>query len=191
MNVTESKNNLSAIKDDVTIGAWLKTQRGRPQYRPSPSAGRATAKIIRPFSAKFGSGVTAIEQSWRDIAGQRFAKISRPVKISGGTSGRTLTIEAAGPAGALIQASSGPILDRLNTFLGYGQVTRIKILQRKRQEYLSPVKPAKRGLTPRQEQQLHSGLEKIKNIDLKRALEQLGRHAMAEVHTKPAYKETD
>lgn len=166
-------------EDTARLHAWLSTQRGRPQYRPSPAIGRAAAKVVKPLAAKFGTGVTPIIQSWPEIAGKRFAKLSRPAKLSGKKNNRTLTIEAVGPVGALILASSGQILQRLNTFLGHDSVTRLKIIQ----DTTTSLKPAShtpkaRRLTDDQEKALQSSLDTISDDGLRQALENLGRKTL-------------
>jgi len=160
---------------------WLSTQRGRPQYRHAPPAARAVRKIVKPLSGKFGAGVNAIAENWPEIAGARFAKFSRPVKITGGRDGRTLHIQAPGAAASLIAAGSGQILDRLNTFLGHGHIARIKVSQRAMKAAPpAALKAEPRGLSPSQSNELRSGLSKIKDPALKQALEDLGRKALSQ-----------
>lgn len=177
-------------EEKAKLTAWLSTQRGRPQYRHAPAAARAVKKIIKPLSRKFGAGVTSISENWQEIAGPRFAKFSRPVKITGGREGRTLYIQAPSAAAALIMAGSGQIIDRLNTFLGHGHINRIKVIQgpagqkspaRQRGKTASsnaahPAAP--RGLTPSENRSLHSALSRVEDPALKEALEKLGRKAL-------------
>jgi len=178
-------------KDQAKLDAWLKTQRGRPQYRHAPPARLAVAKIMKPLSAKHGAGVNAISQNWESLAGKRFAKISRPVKIHGSKEGRTLVIKAPGAAGALIMAASNQILDRLNTFLGHGHISRLRVIQgamtnrgthQEGADTRPQPKPA--GLTPKTAQSLQSSLAHIEDDALREALEALGRKALAEAAQK-------
>ena len=37
-------------KDKQSINEWLEGQRGKPQYRPAPTAGIAVAKVVKPLS---------------------------------------------------------------------------------------------------------------------------------------------
>ena len=188
MRVNKGSNALTR-QERARLAAWLSTQRGRPQYRHAPPAARAVQKIVKPLSRKHGAGVSAIAENWPEIAGPRFAKFSRPLKITGGRDGRTLYIQAPGAAAALIMAGSGQILDRLNTFLGYGHIARIKVSQSAMKT--APNTPAKdpravrpryepRGLSPSQDNQLRSGLSNVKDPALKQALEGLGRKALSQ-----------
>jgi len=171
-------------KDRVQIAQWLESQRGRPQYRPAPHAARATARILRPLSKKFSGGarIEGLKPHWAKIVGPRFAKISSPEKFTagkGGKAGRTLVINAPGGAAALITAASGPIIARLNGYLGPGYVSHIKVIQRRLNTAgaLAPHTQS-RALNPTQESKLQSGLEKLDENDLKQALEALGRKVL-------------
>lgn len=158
---------------------WVETQRAKPQYRAAPNAGLAVSKVMRPLARKHGSGSSAmaLEKIWPEIMGPRWSKISSPVRFLGGKGGRTLIISAPGPAASLILAQSGPIIERLNSHLGSGHVTRIKVVQSRMT--IPPRTQPKTGLAPRQEIELSEGLSGVKNEDLKRALEKMGRQVLS------------
>ena len=170
-------------KDKQTLSHWLEQKRGKPQYRPAPMAGVAIGKVLRPLSKKFGgkTGASALGLSkhWPQIVGARWAKISNPVKFTGGRDGRTLIIAAPGAAATLIMSASGPIIERLNGHLGEGYVSRLRVVQTKMNNATKTVIP-KRGLSPREEAQLQEGLSKIDNDGLKQALEKLGRGVLTD-----------
>ena len=168
-------------KDKQAINQWLEGQRGKPQYRPAPTAGMAVAKIVRPLSKKYSGGSSAamLQKNWSEIVGSRWAKISMPVKFSAGRDGRTLVISAPGAAATLIMAASGPIIERLNTHLGPGYVTKLRLVQSKLKMDSSP-SGLKKGLSPRQENQLQDGLSKLPEGSLKQALTKLGRGVLSD-----------
>ncbi len=176
-------------KDRVQIARWLETQRGRPQFRPAPHASRAASRVMKPLSKKFktGSPVQKLRPHWAKIVGPRFAKLSEPYKFIAGRgpspTGKTLVIEAPSAIAALIIASSGPIIERLNAYLGPGHVTHLKIrhinLRKSRDNSQPRPIKAQRGLNPQQEAQLQSGLENLPDDGLKKALEGLGRRVLA------------
>jgi hypothetical protein len=161
------------------ITQWLESQRARPQFRAAPSAGMAVSKVMRPLSKKYGGGSSALAlgRIWPEIMGQRWSKISTPVRFIGGRQGRTLVISAPGAAASLIMAASGPIIDRLNTHLGPGHVLSIKVVQSKMRTDGARVKP-QRGLRPTEAEKLRQSLDKVQSEDLKAALEKLGRGVM-------------
>lgn len=165
-------------EDKQTLSRWLEQKRGKPQYRPAPMAGVAVTKVLRPLSKKFGgktgASAAALSKHWPQIVGARWAKISSPVKFTGGRDGRTLVIAAPGAAATLIMSASGPIIERLNGHLGEGHVTRLRVVQTK-MSTSAKTSIAKRGLSPREETQLQEGLSNIENDGLRQALEKLGR----------------
>lgn len=168
-------------KDKQSITHWLESQRGKPQYRPTPMAGVAVNKVVRPLSKKYkgGSSAAMLKKNWSDIVGERWAKISTPVKFTGGREGRTLVISAPGAAATLIMAASGPIIERLNAHLGAGHVSKLRLIQ---SQLKTETKPAgiKKGLSPRQENHLQEGLSKLPEGGLKQALTKLGRGVLSD-----------
>lgn len=161
-------------KNRAVVTEWLETQRGQRAYKAAPPAARAVNKIMRPLSKKHGGGHTGLAAHWSEIVGGRFAKISKPIRFAGGREGRTLVIEAPGPAAALIMASASQIIDKVNAVMGPGHVRHLKVNQTRLKAEPKP-KHQVRGLTPSETQELQSGLENVKNPELKTALEQLGR----------------
>ena len=158
------------------LNRWMETQRAKPQYRTAPTAGMAVSKVMRPLSKKYGGGSSALAlgRIWPGIVGQRWSKISSPVRFTFGRNGRTLVISAPGSAAALIMAASGPIIDRLNTHLGPDHVKAIKLVQTKMRTDGTTIR-GKRGLRPSETLQLRESLDTVKNETLKESLEKLGR----------------
>ncbi len=163
-------------EDKQKITHWLEHHRARPQYRTAPTAGMAVSKVMRPLSKKHGghSSALALSRIWPEIIGERWSKISTPLRFITGRNGRTLIISAPGAAASLIMAASGPIIDRLNTHLGPDHVKAIKVVQTKMRTDGASVK-ANRGLRPTEALQLRDSLDKIQSENLKLALEKLGR----------------
>jgi len=60
-------------KDKQSINQWLEGQRGKPQYRPAPTAGMAVAKVVKPLSKKYkgSSSAAMLNKNWPEIVGQR------------------------------------------------------------------------------------------------------------------------
>ena len=163
-------------EDRQKINNWLESQRARPQFRSTPSAGMAVSRVMRPLSKKYGGGSSALSLArlWPEIVGERWSKISSPVRFTTGRSGRTLVISAPGAAASLIMAANGPIIDRLNTHLGPNHVKAIKVVQTKMRTDSAAIK-SKRGLRPSEAAHLRESLATVKNENLKASLEKLGR----------------
>ena len=156
--------------------AFLEKNRGKPQYRPTPSAGAAVNRVVRPLSKKFGPGVSAIKSHWPQIVGEKWAKLSRPIAIRGNKDGKSLIIEAQGPAATLIQANAGQLRDKINQFLGSGAIAKLKVQQAsiqsfdKSAEAKAPIANAK---------ELQSGVESTEDNEIQAALNKLGNKIRA------------
>ncbi len=186
------------------LTAYLESQRGRRPIRPAPRAARAMTRVMKPLAKKFGAGsalgANALGSQWPNIVGPRYAKLSRPLRLQGGKDGNTLIISARGPAATLLTADAAKIIAAANTFLGQGQIVRLKVVQGQLREDAPPPPPAtpsarsaapklaapirraavpKRGLTPSEEDALYKGLENIDNDALKQALGKLGRGVLS------------
>jgi hypothetical protein len=119
------------LPNDAEVRDILSRKRTRPAPRPAPPAGRALTKMIRELDERFGKGAGALEPRWREIVGDRLARVTRPQKLTRGKAGQggTLELRVAGPAALLVQHQSAEILERVNLFLGPGSVERLRIAQ--------------------------------------------------------------
>ena len=141
--------------------------------------------LIKELDDKFGRGATALEPRWREIVGERLARVTRPQKLTrsrGG--GGTLELRVAGAAALLVQHQSADILQRVNLFLGAGSVDKLRIAQ-------GPVKPLADTAAPRARKvaaaplPAHAEAELKASIadapdGLKGALERLGRAVLSD-----------
>ena len=125
--------------------AILGRKRTRPLRRGPPPAGRALRPFLKALDERFGSGPGALQARWREIAGDRIAAVSEPVKLTkprGGGAG-ILELRVQGPSATLVQHQAPEILGRVNLFLGAGAVDRLRIVQ-------GPVRTTAIGPTPAQ-----------------------------------------
>ena len=178
---------------ELKLAAFLDMKRGRPAIKPAPRAARSVSRVMRPLSKKFGPSAGGLANNWPDIVGMKYARMSRPLRLQGSKDGSTLIISARGPAATLLQADGARIISAVNTYLGQGQVVRLKVVQGQmgtpnapmaaqsakpqgaRQAALPAPKPVKRGLTAAETQKLQKGLADVPNDALRKALEDLGR----------------
>ena len=123
----------------------LRRTRTRPPPRPLPVVGRRLGPLLRTMDERFGSGPGALQARWREIAGERLAGFTEPVKLTRPRGGgpAALELRVQGPAAALVQHQAPEILARVNLFLGPGSVDRLRIVQ-------GPVRAAPAGPTPAQ-----------------------------------------
>ena len=160
----------------------LARRRTRPAPRPAPKAGRALQGLIKELDGKLGRGAGALEPRWREIVGERLARVTRPQKLTRGRgeNGGTLELRVAGPAALLVQHQSEEILQRVNLFLGPGAVDKLRIAQGPVKPLPdSPVAPARKAaasapLPAHQEAELKASVADAPD-NLKASLERLGR----------------
>ena len=174
------------LPTDAEVREILSRRRTRPAPRPAPKAGRALQGLIKELDARFGRGASGLEPRWREIVGDRLARVTRPQKLTKGRGGAggTLELRVAGPAALLVQHQSEDILARVNLFLGPGSVDKLRIAQ-------GPIKPpsdiaappARRRKTPplpaHAEAELKASVEAAPE-GLKGALERLGRAVLGD-----------
>jgi hypothetical protein len=96
----------------------------------SPRALAATLpKVTKPVLEKHGRAYASLIAEWANIVGPALATMSLPEKLSSGATGGTLTVRVAGAAATEFQHLAPQILDRINTYLGFGAVARLKLVQ--------------------------------------------------------------
>ena len=159
----------------------LSRRRTRPPPRPAPSAGKTLAPSIKALEAKFGQGVSGLQNRWREIAGDALSRHSQPVKFTKGRNGAggILELRVDGPAAALIQHQAPQIISRVELMLGAGAVAKLRIVQGPVRALASPKPSRKRPpLDAGAEAQLVEGLAAAPEGPLKAALHKLGREVL-------------
>ncbi|MBL4871425.1 MAG: DUF721 domain-containing protein [Robiginitomaculum sp.] len=173
----KSQSKETALKRAAAAYAvrYLENNRGKRQYRHAPSAGWATGKVLKPLAKKFGPSKNTLQNHWPEIIGAKWATLSKPMALRNSKDGKTLVIEAKGPACALIQADTGRILAKINQFLGSGHVNKIIVKQGRMTALPAKTSPD----IPSPNEQLHSELENSPQNSLQSALNALGRKVKA------------
>lgn len=108
---------------------YLEARRGRRSIRPAPAAGKAASRVLAPLARRFGLGIEQLQARWRDIVGERLAGWSEPESIQRQGGARILVVRARGPAGAVLQAQSQRILERVRQYAGDLAPTRLRVRQ--------------------------------------------------------------
>lgn len=114
---------------EAAASAYIAGRRGRRAIQPLPPVGRAAEKLLKPLAQRFGAGVEQLREHWPTIVGERLAEWSEPQAIQRSGGINTLVIRARGPAGAVLQAESRRILERIRTYSGNQAPTRLRIVQ--------------------------------------------------------------
>ena len=174
------------LPTDAEVREILSRKRTRPVPRTAPKACRALQGLIKELDAKFGRGAQALEPRWREIVGDRLARVTRPQKLTKGRGGAggTLELRVAGPAALLVQHQSEDILARVNLFLGAGSVDKLRIAQgpvKPPSDIAAPPKPrrAAQPLAAQDEAALKAAVADAPD-SLKGPLERLGRAVLGD-----------
>lgn len=126
---------------------------------------------------------TGLVQSWEEIVGPRLAATSRPEKIQWPSRAReedafepaVLVIACEGAAALHIQHETTEIIARVNAYLGFNAIGRIRIVQK---PVSAPAARPPRKLAPLGEaeaRKLRGTVAAIHDEGLRASLEQLGR----------------
>ena len=138
--------------------------------------------ILDPVLRKRTGISIGLVQSWDEIAGLRLAARTRPEKIvwprrvheNDPFQPATLVIACDGSAALHLQHETGEIISRVNAFLGFAAIGRIKIVQK---PVTAPETARQRPLRPLSEAEkarLSGTVSLIEDEDLRASLERLG-----------------
>ncbi|MDF1601238.1 DciA family protein [Mesorhizobium sp. YIM 152430] len=156
---------------------------GKPKgpWGAQPVADLAT-RILDPVLKKRAGISVALIQSWEEIVGERIASASRPEKIvwprrmgeNDPFEPATLVVACEGMAALALQHETGEVIGRVNGFLGFSAVGRIRIVQKPVAVDTVLKRPGPAKLDGRQEAHLKSVTAQIEDDGLRAALERLG-----------------
>lgn len=143
------------------------------------------ADILDPVLRKRAGMTVGLVQSWEEIVGDRLAAATRPERIAWPRrlneddpfEPATLVIACEGATALHLQHETGEIVARVNAFLGFAAVGRIRIVQK---PVLTPPKPKRqpRALTGAEAARLDALVGTVEDDDLRAALARLGRSVM-------------
>ena len=139
-------------------------------------------EILDPVLRRRTGMSVALVQSWEEIAGERLAARSRPEKIVWSRRGgaddpfepATLVIACEGAAALHIQHETSEIIGRVNAFLGYGAIGRVRIVQKPVSTPAPMRRPPPRELDAGEKARLSRLTGDIDDDALREALRQLG-----------------
>lgn len=153
----------------------VKPKEDAPRRNRVRATGEILGDIGGPAFKRFGFIQSAIVSRWKEIVGERYAKVSLPESIrfpTGKKAGGTLTLLVEGAHAPLVQHLGPMIIERVNRFFGYQAIAQIAF----RQGRLPAVPRLERGKTAPVPAELGEGLRAIADPELRACLESLAGH---------------
>ena len=161
-----------------------RARRGQPR-----SLHLALNKVMRGPFAKRGFSQSEILSRWPTIVGSILAQHSCPERLTferEKSVGANLLVRVEGAFGLELQHLAPQVIDRINTYFGYGAVARLSIIQGPIPRRSPPARPAARDLTPAEEKSVADVVAATRDPELASALTALGRAMVAASPTDSA-----
>jgi hypothetical protein len=159
-------------------------RRGRPTALADLVSGQ-----LKPALRRRGFASADLFLHWADIVGPTFAGATRPERLSwpkrledGGEEGfapAVLTVACEGARALLLQHEAPRLVERLNAFLGYGAIGRLRIVQKPVPRLERPRGRPAAPLGAGAEARLSRILDGIDDPELRAVLEKLGRGVLS------------
>lgn len=175
---------MAADNDDDDDRPRLPPRRGRPMALADLVSGQ-----LKPALRRRGFASADLFLHWADIVGPTFAGATRPERLSwpkrledGGEDGfapAVLTIACEGARALLLQHEAPRLVERINAFLGYGAIGRLRIVQKPVPRMERPRGAALKPLGAGAEHKLSRLLDGIDDPELRAVLEKLGRGVLS------------
>lgn len=162
---------------------------GKARRGARPIAG-LIGSILKPAVRKRGLAGANLVTAWPEIVGPAYADCTLPEKMTwpqdrfadDGGAGRagTLTIRCDGPASVLLQHEATIVAERINTFLGWHAVERVKIVQGTVPPRDAEKPQAAARISAERKADIESRVVGIEDDRLRAALTRLGIHVVAQ-----------
>lgn len=155
---------------------------GKRHNRNAVAVSDLATEILDPVLRRRAGISIGLVQSWEEIVGPRLAKSSRPEKIQWPRrlhdddpfEPAVLVVACEGAAALHLQHETGEIIGRVNAFLGFSAVGRVRIVQKPVTSPSSGPKPTPRALSQDEKTRLSTTVGKIEDDGLRASLERLG-----------------
>lgn len=159
---------------------------------PVPVSDLAT-EILDPVMRRRAGVSIGLVQSWDEIVGPRLAGRTRPEKIQWPRrlsdedpfEPAVLVIACEGAAALHLQHETAEVIGRVNAYLGFPAVGRIRIVQKPVHRTAEAARPRPRALTAPEKARLSATVSGVEDDDLRQALERLGASILGSRGQKP------
>lgn len=151
------------------------------------------SEILDPVLRKRAGISIGLVQSWEEIAGPRLAESSRPEKIQWPRrmheddpfEPAVLVVACEGTAALYLQHETSEIIARVNAFLGFSAIGRIRIVQKPLTGKAAQPRPRPRPLSQDEKTRLAATVGEIEDEGLRASLERLGATILGTARPKP------
>lgn len=150
--------------------------------------GGAVVALLDPMLAKRSHVDAALALSWPELSGERLAGRTQPLKVTWPR--RTgpddpfepgvLVIACEGAAALDLQYGTSELIERINAFFGYSAIGRIRIEQKRIDQFRAPERRAAKPLPETDRAEISRTTSAIEDEGLREALERLGASVKAE-----------
>lgn len=157
------------------MGQWR--SRGRSPARPIAGI---LGRVLHPVVRRRGLAGADLVLAWPELVGGQFAGCTLPDRImwprseSEESAPGTLVVRCSGPVALLLQHEAPLVCERVNGFLGWHAIARLKIVQGPVVAAPGRQAGAPRVLTAERRRELDRQLEGISDPRLRAALARLG-----------------
>jgi hypothetical protein len=154
--------------------------------RRNKSLSQLTRSLLGPIFRKQGFARQEIVTRWEAIVGESLGQYTQPERISfprNARQGGTLFVRVEGAFALELQHRSPEILERLNTYFGYGAVEKIVIHQGPLANKKNKRKDESLPLSDTEQAKLDDTVMATKDDRLKNALRNIGQHVLTTNHS--------
>jgi hypothetical protein len=159
----------------------------KPRRGNAVAVGDLATGILDPLLRRRAGMSISLVQCWDEIVGSRLSAMSRPEKIAWPRRAHeddpfepaTLVIACEGAAAMRIQHETGAIVERVNAYLGFAAIGRIRIVQKPVAARQTPARPAARALDEEEAGRIDRLVAGIEDEELRASLASLGRAVIA------------
>jgi hypothetical protein len=159
---------------------------GKGPYRNPVPVSDLAGEILDPVLRKRAGISLSLVQSWDEIVGSRLAGRTRPEKIAWPRrrgdddpfEPAVLHIACEGTVALTLQHETGEIINRVNAFLGFSAIGRIRIAQKPVTDYGKPGPRQGRALTREDQTKLARTVAMVDDEELRAALAKLGQSVL-------------
>lgn len=162
------------------------TDRTEKERRRGPTMlSELVGRALDPLVTRRGLATADLIAAWPEIIGARYAGSTCPEKIvwargdAQAGNGGVLHLRVDGPSAIFLQHELDQVVERVNAFLGYAAIARVRLVQaplarRQREETVG-----ERPLDDAAEARLDTALAAVDDDGLRAALDRLGRGVLA------------